>query len=692
MAGNAQQGRVGETLEDPLVVLVTDTQGRPVVNANVVFTVADGAVAGEAVPGSKTTDANGLASVALKLGSRAGAVTGVAEVPVPEGTTPVQAPFIATSLPANANVIALVSGNEQTGTINTALAEPLVVQVTDASGNPISGVAVEWSVAGGGSVSATTTLTGADGRTSVTRTLGPTAGQQTALATATGLVGSPVTFTHTATAGTATGVVKVSGDNQSGSPSTQLALPLVVQVLDAASNPIPNRAVTWVIGTGGGSVAPENTTTDAQGNASTQWTLGPAVGPNTVNAVVSGVGTATFSATATAGQPSASNSTVAASPDQITVTSGSSTITVTVRDAANNPVSGVSVSVASSGSGNTISPASSPTASNGVATFTFSSTVAEVKTITATAGGVTITDQATITVVKAASTTRITRDEPDRSTSGETVRVEFTVTGAGGPPTGTVTITASGGGESCSAPVATGQCDVVLVTPGNPRILTATYSGDDRFNGSSDTENHRVDPLPAASTTTTITSDTPDPSDPGALITVNFTVTSSGGTPTGTVEVTDPLGGGCSASVAAGSCQYTPGGTGTRTITATYQGSSGFTGSADTEGHTVTPPAANTPPTAGDDFITTSSQIITDVPAPGVLANDSDADNGPQTLIARNASDPPQGSVVLNPDGSFTYTPDATAVGSDSFTYEAFDGLVATTATVTLTFAAIRRN
>ena len=163
--------------------------------------------------------------------------------------------------------------------------------VTDALGNPIPGFTVDWTVTGGGSVSTASTPTDASGQASVTRTLGPAAGAQTAVATATGLAGSPVTFTHTATAGTATGVIKVSGDNQSGSPSTELALPLVVQVLDGAGNPIPNRPLTWTIGEGGGGVSEVNTTTDAQGNASTRWTLGPGVGRNTVNAVVSGVGT-----------------------------------------------------------------------------------------------------------------------------------------------------------------------------------------------------------------------------------------------------------------------------------------------------------------------------------------------------------------------------------------------------------------
>ena len=331
MSGNGQSGRVGATLAESLVVKVTDTRDRPVAGANVVIDFTAGGAG--ASPATVSTDADGRAASRLVLGTIPGPVNGTVGVPVDAGITPVQAAITATALADNANGITLISGDDQSGAVGTTLAAPLVVAVTDAFGNPIAGSTITWSVGdGGGNVSSATTVTGANGQASVTRTLGSVAGEWTTLATATGLAGSPVTFSHTATAGTATGVVKVSGDNQSGSPGSELGLPLVVQVLDAGGNPIPDRVVTWVIGGGGGGVAPENTPTDAQGHASTRWTLGPATGTNTVNAVVSGVGTATFSAEATAGAPSAANSQVSAGPGTITAGTGTSTITVTVRD------------------------------------------------------------------------------------------------------------------------------------------------------------------------------------------------------------------------------------------------------------------------------------------------------------------------------------------------------------------------
>ena len=128
---------------------------------------------------------------------------------------------------------------DQTGQVGTALASPLVVQIADAFGNPIAGIDVVWTVDGGGSVSSATTTTGADGQTSVTRTLGTTAGTQRTLASVDGLAGSPVTFVHTATAGAASGLSIVSGDDQTGPVSTELPHPLVVAVRDGGGNPVP---------------------------------------------------------------------------------------------------------------------------------------------------------------------------------------------------------------------------------------------------------------------------------------------------------------------------------------------------------------------------------------------------------------------------------------------------------------------
>ena len=97
--------------------------------------------------------------------------------------------------------------------------------------------------------------------------------------------------------------------------------------------------------------------------------------------------------------------------------------------------------------------------------------------------------------------------------------------------------------------------------------------------------------LTAASTVTTITADTPEPSQAGAQVTVQFTVTADAGTPTGSVRIRDG-GDECTGSLSGGqgSCTLTLSNTGTRTLTADYQGADGFAGSSDTESHTVEAP------------------------------------------------------------------------------------------------------
>ena len=73
--------------------------------------------------------------------------------------------------------------------------------------------------------------------------------------------------------------------------------------------------------------------------------------------------------------------------------------------------------------------------------------------------------------------------------------------------------------------------------------------------------------------------------------------------------------------------------------------------------------------------------------AGGVLANDADPDGSPITAQIR--TQPSSGTLSLNPDGSFTYTPHAGFVGTDSFTYFANDGSDTGFATVTLVVNAV---
>jgi len=89
---------------------------------------------------------------------------------------------------------------------------------------------------------------------------------------------------------------------------------------------------------------------------------------------------------------------------------------------------------------------------------------------------------------------------------------------------------------------------------------------------------------------------------------------------------------------------------------------------------TITVVPVNDPPVpgaAGDSYSVLEDGVLT-IAAPGVLANDSDVDGDPLTsvLVATVA----HGTLTLNPNGSFVYTPAANYFGPDSFVYVAHDG------------------
>ena len=133
-----------------------------------------------------------------------------------------------------------------------------------------------------------------------------------------------------------------------------------------------------------------------------------------------------------------------------------------------------------------------------------------------------------------------------------------------------------------------------------------------------------------------------------------------------------------------GSFKYTP--------TGGYVGPDSFTYRAIDDSAQGSPPATvaitvtavNHAPTANDDPYTVDANATLTIDSPGVLENDNDADG--DTLTAIKVTNPSHGTVTLNANGSFTYTPNAGFSGHDSFTYKANDGTAdSNVATVNLT-------
>jgi len=85
---------------------------------------------------------------------------------------------------------------------------------------------------------------------------------------------------------------------------------------------------------------------------------------------------------------------------------------------------------------------------------------------------------------------------------------------------------------------------------------------------------------------------------------------------------------------------------------------------------TITINAVNNPPVASDDINSTFANM----PVSGnLLTNDTDPEGNPLTVIIIPVSNPTYGTVVINPDGTYTYTPNTGYTGTDTFQYQVCD-------------------
>ncbi|HBO46329.1 MAG TPA: hypothetical protein DD670_20865, partial [Planctomycetaceae bacterium] len=135
-----------------------------------------------------------------------------------------------------------------------------------------------------------------------------------------------------------------------------------------------------------------------------------------------------------------------------------------------------------------------------------------------------------------------------------------------------------------------------------------------------------------------------------------------------------------------GSFAYTPNADYHGADSFTYRASDG-TLQSDPVTVTISVTEVDDPPIAVNDAYTVNEeQVLTVTTANGVLTNDTDSDTLHANLTTVLVTNPSHGSVTLNADGSFTYTPTANFAGTDTFTYRTSDGTsTSTPATVTIT-------
>ena len=245
VSGEGQEGPASTQLATPFVVSVLDQDDSPLAGVDVTFSVIAGGgmlssttdanpctVASSTSSTTATTDANGRAATRLTLGSDVGTNTVSATV---EGLDPET--FTATAAEqAMPHRLAKVCGDDQEGTAGILLDESLVVLVSDEDGAAMAGVVVSFAVtAGGGTLSAATATTDANGRAATRLTLGSEPGTNTVSATVEGL--ESVTFTATGQEDPLVSLFDLFGSGK------WVALPDSPQLAQNAPNPFNSQTV-----------------------------------------------------------------------------------------------------------------------------------------------------------------------------------------------------------------------------------------------------------------------------------------------------------------------------------------------------------------------------------------------------------------------------------------------------------------
>lgn len=402
VSGQAQQAIVGDTVQDSLIIKVTDFEGRPVTGQPIGTNLLNGGTVEAAAP---RTDDGGRLAFRWVLGTQAGTQT--VQIGVGDSTgISHPAVFTATALPAAAKALVLAGGDAQVGETGQLLPDMLAVTVTDKYGNPVSGIKVLWNPGDGG-VDPRSSMSNSAGRAETAWTLGGGAGQQSLTAKLDPVPAVTIDFTATATPGAPPILEIATQPSDTAHHNVPFPRQPVIQLADPDGSPraVSGVPVTAAVQTGGGSLSGQTTVnTNAAGQAVfTNLSLFGPTGDYVLLFAAPGYLTVTSDDIRLVQRgPSASLSSISANPLTLTAGSGSSVITVTMRDSLGLPIAGLTVTLSATGSGNTTTQPTQVTDAAGQTTGSLASTVAGTKRVEASVGSLHLNDDVDITVVAGA--------------------------------------------------------------------------------------------------------------------------------------------------------------------------------------------------------------------------------------------------------------------------------------------------
>ncbi|HYF39997.1 MAG TPA: Ig-like domain-containing protein [Gemmatimonadales bacterium] len=188
--------------------------------------------------------------------------------------------------------ITRVTSAELSGPVGEPL-QPLIVKVLGADDQPAVGVEVafELSDAAAGIVDPPSTTTNSQGEAVAHWTLGSVPGSYKAVArlVGAGTEAAALEFTAQASPGQPDTLSSQIPLDQPGRRQQQVEDAPRVRVVDRFGNPVPNVPVAWQVISGEGTVANPITNTDAQGEATVEWTLGNRIGVHKLTAAIGSV-------------------------------------------------------------------------------------------------------------------------------------------------------------------------------------------------------------------------------------------------------------------------------------------------------------------------------------------------------------------------------------------------------------------
>jgi uncharacterized protein (TIGR03437 family) len=379
----------------PFTVLATDSNGTPLPNALVTFTLTSGTGNGTASltsPSTGTvgnllvvpTSSTGQASVIFTPGIVSGEATVTASVTTgakDQNGNPVIAsqmfyitvvlmnvPYCGTP-PCNPPVSPLVAqvlqpapGTVLTGVAGSTLPNPVLVQVFSLGGGAVPNVGVSVSTGSNANLpnascagsSGGLALTNASGLATCNVVLNGMTGTEpltisipeAGYGNGSGLVFGP--YTLTITHGAPANINILSGNNQVVNTGTELPAPFLVQVTDALKNPIPGIPVTWKVVSGSIALTGASTTTTVNGEA---IALGYVISPGgtTITVQVS-VGSVLATFTVLVSVPAATISVVSGNNQSALINIPvKAPLVVQLQDASGNPAAFAPIAFDSSG-------------------------------------------------------------------------------------------------------------------------------------------------------------------------------------------------------------------------------------------------------------------------------------------------------------------------------------------------------